>query len=109
MSTQLDWQVGGEDKGPPEQQQRRLPLSSLVTIAFLACAAILLGMVWWAGRERALQAEQLLLQEIQDRLDSQRAALLAGDGDLFSPTSLPMPTGACPTCGRSSYPSSVLD
>ncbi len=86
MSTQLDWRIGDDDEQAPERQQLRWRLTSLTTIALLILGALTLALVWHAGRQSALRAEQRLQQEIQSLLDRQQEALLAGDGDLFFAT-----------------------
>lgn len=83
MSTQLDWRIGDDDEERPEQQQLRWRFTSLATIALFIVSALALTFVWYAGRQSALRAERRLQQEIQEALDSQRLALMAGDGDLF--------------------------
>jgi ABC-type glycerol-3-phosphate transport system substrate-binding protein len=86
MSTQLDWRIGDDDQEPPERQQLRWRLTSLTTIAFLIVAALMLALVWHAGKQSALRAERRLQQEVQEALDRQQRALWAGDGDLFFAT-----------------------
>ena len=83
MGIQLDWRVDEEEEEPPERRRRRLPTSSVTTLVALVILVTILGIGWKATQEQAQQAEERLLEEVQQTLDRQRDALLQGDGDLF--------------------------
>lgn len=83
MGIQLDWQIGEDDPQPPEHRQRRRPLNALVSIGLLLLLAAVLGVGWRAVRQQQAKTEAALRQTVQQLLDQEREALLAGDGDLF--------------------------
>ncbi len=83
MNVKLDWQIGDEDRKPPEKQQRRWPVASLlVALSVVLAVGLFLRFRGASVREEA-EIEEGLRQIVQDRLDEEQLAYLSGDGDRF--------------------------
>ena len=85
MSERFDWQIGEEEDELEQQSHTAVSKPSRLWLWGLLTAVLVLGL-WWGRRsvqDQLSSAERILQQQVQDALDFERDAYLAGDGDLF--------------------------